>query len=110
MKRRRRTYNYKFTEKTHSKKGIWGLILAIVSILLGIVMVMISFQNQGNGMVYLGSGGVLSLLLALVALLLAFDGMHEEDRYRVFPMAATVVSLISLAGWIALYIIGLLEI
>lgn len=106
--RKRRKVNYKFTEKNHSVKGIVGLVTAVLSIIFGIGMIVISFLNQGNGTVYLGSGGVLALLIALAAFLLAMSSMREEKSYKVFPIAAAVVSVLSLAGGITLYIIGFL--
>lgn len=108
MRKRRRSYNYKFTEKTHSAKGILGLVLAILSIILGIVMIVISFENGGNGTIYLGSGGVLSLLIALTAFAFAIISMQEEERYRLFPVAATVTSVVALVCWLALYVVGFL--
>lgn len=108
MRRRRRAYNYKFTEKTHSIKGILGLILALSAILAGIGLVTVSFWSKGNGTVYLGSGGVLAMLLALTAFILAILSMKEENSYRIFPIAATVFGVIALAGWIAIYLLGFL--
>lgn len=107
MRKHHRSYNYKFTEKTHSATGMLGFALAILSMILGIVMIVISFENSGNGTVYLGSGGVLSLLIALTAFILAVISMQEEERYRLFPVAATIVSVIALVCWITLYVVGL---
>lgn len=109
MRRRRRSYNYKFTEKTHSVRGIWALVLALLSIGLGIAMIMISFWKDGAGDVYLGSGGILSMLLAFAAFLLAVSSLREEGSYRVFPVTATVVSLLGFLCWIAVYAVGFLE-
>ena len=105
---KRRRINYRFTEKEHSVKGIASLTLAVLSLILGIVMIVISFQNKGNGSVYLGSGGVLSLLMTIVAFVLAIQSMREENSYRLFPVIATLVSILALAGGISLYIIGFL--
>ena len=109
MRRRHRSYNYKFTEKTHSRKGILGLALAVISIVAGIVLIVISFQSKGNGTIYLGSGGVLSMLIGFTAFGLAIAAIGEENSYRIFPVAATIVSVISLLGWIAIYIVGFLR-
>lgn len=109
MKRRqRRTHNYKFTEKKHSVKGIAALVLALASLGLGIAMCIISARAGGAGSVYLGSMGVLSMLLALVAFGVAVSSLREEKSYRLFPVAATVASVLVLGGWIALYVVGFL--
>ena len=53
--RKRRRINYKFTEREHSVRGIVSLMIASLSVILEIVMIVISFQNKGNGSVYLGN-------------------------------------------------------
>lgn len=108
--RKHRSYNYKFTEKTHSVKGIAGLLLAVLSIVGGIAMTVISFSSDGNGTVYLGSGGILAMFCALAALVLSIGSMKEEKSYRVFPIAATIFSVLALAGWIGVYVMGFLGI
>lgn len=107
---KRRRINYRFTEREHSVKGIIGLMLAVLSIILGIIMIVISFQNKGNGSVYLGSGGMLALLMAIVAFVLAIQSMREENSYRLFPVTATLVSGLALVGGISLYAVGFLGI
>lgn len=108
MRRHHRTYNYKFTERRHSAKGIGGLILAILSLALGCVMIILSALNQGAGDVYLGSGGVLSMLLAFTAFVMAVSSFKEEKSYKVFPILATFFSILTLGGEIALYVLGFL--
>lgn len=110
MRKRRRISNYKFTEKTHSIRGMVGLGVGALSLLMGIVLVVISFRSKGNGNVYLGSFGVLALLLSVVAFVLSVLSIGEEDSYRVFPIAAMICSSISLAGWLGVYLAGILGI
>lgn len=107
MKKRRRI-NYKFTERNHSVKGIVSLLFALLSIILVMIMIVISFLNKGNGSMYLGSGGVLSLLIAMLAFVLAIQSMGEEKSYRLFPITATLVSGLALMGGVSLYVVGFL--
>lgn len=106
--RKRRRINYKFTERNHSVKGVVSLIVALLSMIWGMIMIIISFQNKGNGSVYLGSGGVLSLLMAMWAFILAIQSMREEKSYRLFPLTATLVSGVAFFGGISLYVLGFL--
>jgi len=110
MRKRRRTSNYKFTEKTHSVRGIVGLGIGALSFIIGIVLVVVSFKNKGNGSVYLGSFGVLALLLSVVAFVLSVLSIREEDSYRIFPVSAMICSTISLVGWLGVYLAGILGI
>lgn len=103
---RRRRRGYKFTEKKQSKRGIASLVLAVLSIVVFVVVTMNSFQHRGEGSMYLGSAGVSSMLLSVVALVLAIKSLTEENSFKLFPYLATVFSFLSAGVWIALYVVG----
>lgn len=105
--RRRRKYGYKFTEKTQSK-GIVAFILAVLSIAIFIYVIVNSFHHGGNGSMYLGSAGVSSMLVALVAVVLAVMSLREEESFKLFPYMSTVLSFLAAGMWIAIYVIGFL--
>ena len=104
--RRRRKYGYKVTEKTQSKKGIVAFILAVLSIAIFIYVIVNSFHHGGNGSMYLGSAGVSSMLVALVAVVLAVMSLREEESFKLFPYMSTVLSFLAAGMWIAIYVIG----
>lgn len=104
----KKAYKYKFAGKEHSRKGKAGLILAVLSLLSGVGLVAVSFVEKGNGNIYLGSGGALALLLALLAFVLGIQGMREENKYRVYPLLSLGLGLVSLAGWVTVYVMGAL--
>lgn len=105
---RHKGHNYKFSGKVHSKRGIFGLILALLSIFSGIALIVVSFLQKGHGDSYLASGGMLALLVAFIAFVLAIQGLREENSYRFFPLLALGFGLLALAGWIAIYVAGAL--
>lgn len=106
MATKRHRSGYKFTDKTQSKRGILAFVLAVVSIAIFVTVIVVSFQNRGNGSMYLGSAGVCSMLLSLVSFVLAILSLGEENSYKIFPYAATVVSFLSVGVWVALYVVG----
>lgn len=108
MKRHHRASNYKFTGRKQSARGIAGLTLTILSVALGIVVIALSVRARGAGTVYLGSVGVMSMLLAFLGLVLAAKSLREEKSFRAIPVAGTVCSVLALAGWITLYVVGFL--
>lgn len=106
MKKKRK--GYKFTKKKHSVKGIIALLMALLSIILGLAMIGYSFQNKGNGNEYLGIGGVSSLLIAFTALMIALSSLKEDGSYKLFPAVGTVMSVLAFGSWIAIYLAGVL--
>lgn len=108
MGRRRRSYNYKFTERTHSPKGIVGLLASLCSIGAGIGMILYSFLQGDEGNIYLAMGGFIAMIVAAVGFGLAVDGLREEIHYRLLPALALVFSVLALLGWIGIYVLGFL--
>ena len=97
---RRHRNGYRFTEKTHSKRGVAALFLSIISIGILVAAVVSSFDSRGNGSMYLGSAGVTSMLIGICALVLAVKSLGEEN--------STLCSLLITGIWVALYVIGFL--
>jgi hypothetical protein len=106
MAARRRRRTYKFTEKRQSKLGIAALMLAIFSIFIFGLVVANSFMHDGNGSMYLGSAGVSSMLLAVIAFVMAIRSLMDENVFKLFPYLSTIVSFLAAGGWIMLYVIG----
>lgn len=105
MKKRNR---YKFTEKKHSRRGMLACVLAAASIFALVYLVSESFLQGGNGSVYLGSAGILALVVAVVSFVQAVKSLREEDTFRGIPVASMALSLVAAGAWIALYTVGFL--
>ncbi|MBR5128354.1 MAG: hypothetical protein IKU69_07980 [Roseburia sp.] len=108
MRKKRRRGNYKFTEKKQSKRGIAGFLIAAVSIGIFIYVVWNSYTHRGAGSMYLGSAGVTSMILAVVATVFSVMSLKEENSFKVFPYLGTVCSVVALVTWIALYVMGMI--
>lgn len=106
-RKRKKRGNYKFTEKTQSKRGIAGFVLAAVSIGILVYVLWNSFLHEGAGSMYLGSAGVTSMLLSVVAFVVSVMSLREEDSFKLFPYLGTFCSGLVLAAWIGLYVIGI---
>ena len=86
---------YKFTDKKQSKRGIAAWILSVISLGGLIAVIACSFQDGGNGSMYLGSAGVSSMFVGVIALFNAIVSLREENSYRFFPYLATVCSFLA---------------
>lgn len=101
----RRRNSYKFADKKHSKRGKISLALAVLSLIAAIGMVVLSIQNDGNANVYIGSAGLLALILTVVSLVIGLSSLLEES-YKLFPVLGSICSGLMLAGWVAVYVLG----
>lgn len=104
MKRKKRNV-YKFAQKKHSRMGKVSLSLAILSLLSGIGMIVLSIESKGQASVYVGSGGLLALILTAVSFLMGICSLKGED-YKLFSVLGSVSSGLMLAGWVSVYVLG----
>lgn len=101
--------HFKFTRKKRSKKGVIALIGAIFSGVSFFYVVSESFHHRGEGSVYLGSLGVLSLFISFAMLLLSYQSTKEEDTYKFEPYFSLGLSIVTFFAWMALYMMGLMQ-
>lgn len=106
MRQKKHRRGYKFTEKTHSKKGMLAWGIAVFSIIVFFYVISNSFRHEGAGSMYLGSAGITSMLLAVISAVLAVMSLREEDSFKLFPYLAIITSFLAAGVWIAIYICG----
>ncbi len=103
--RQKKKNGFKFAGKKHSRRGKISLLLALASVLAGVGMVAFSIQNDGNASVYVGSAGLFALFISLASLVIGLSSLKEES-YKLFPVLGSVCSALTLAGWVAVYMLG----
>ena len=81
-------------------------VLAVASIFALFYLIGASFYQKGNGSIYLGSIGILALIVALTAFVQAVKSLREEDTFRKIPIVSMVLSILAAGAWIALYTVG----
>lgn len=106
MRGNRRRRNYKFTEKTHSKRGIFATVLALMLLVLYGVFLYLAFAGDGNLSAYYGSAGVLAMLVSFACMIFAAGSMREENSFQLFPRLGLVLSLADVACWAGTYVLG----
>lgn len=106
---RRRRNSYKFTEKTHSKRAMISAGIAGASLLMYLIFIYLSYKVGGTLSAYYGSFGFLAMIAAIVALVMAFTTLKEEDSFTFFPKLALATSVLSTLCWVGTYISGFLR-
>lgn len=105
MKRKKRK-NYKFTEKKHSGPGAVALVSSFVPLLLFGYAVAISYLKGGHAEEKIGCIGIAAILVALLTLKVSIQEARKENVIKKVPVAGAILSVLMLAGWIAVYVLG----
>ena len=104
--KRKRHKNYKFTEKKHSGPGAVALVFSFVPLALFLYAVALSYLKGGHADEKTGCIGIAAVLAALVTLRVCVHEARRENIIKRVPVAGAVLSVLMLAGWTAVYVIG----
>lgn len=106
--RKEKKTKLKFKGRKHSRRGIFSMFLALLSISGFIAAAVMSSNAKGAGGQLLGIMGLLCLLLAVIGFVLAVKSLHEQDIYYFPPVFGAVANGIMLLVLVALYLIGIM--
>lgn len=105
---RRRTRKFKFTEKKQSVKGLLSVVFDIAAVVTILDTVIVSVAAGGEADLYIGSRGVLALILSAAGLILGVSGVREKDVFQAVPRGGTIAGLIVTAAIVCVYVFGML--
>lgn len=106
MRNKRRRGSYKFTEKTHSRRGMTASLMAMLLLVWYLVFVYLAFTQNGQLSAYYGSAGVMAMLLSFVTIVVAAGTFKEENSFKLFPRLGLFLSLLDIVCWCGSYIWG----
>lgn len=96
-----------FTDKTQSAKGILSIILGIMSAGTCVILVVMSFVQQGNAGSYVGSTALVAIITAGIGLGYALAALKEEETKRTPIIIGLLLNLLILCVWVILFINGI---
>ncbi|MDD6208252.1 MAG: DUF6142 family protein [Clostridiales bacterium] len=104
---KKRSSNYKFTDKIHPPKAIASVGLEILTLVLFFTACYLSFQNRGNGTMCVGVLGMLAFLSSLFGLYLGIKSIQtkQELHYR-FPVLGIGGNGLLAVLFLLMYILG----
>ncbi|MDE6887299.1 MAG: hypothetical protein K2P45_01425 [Eubacterium sp.] len=105
-KKARADKNYKFTGKKHSGPGTAALIFSFAPLILFFYAVAVSYQRGGQAPEKIGCIGIAAMLAALMTLWISIREARKENILKKVPVTGAVLSVLMLAGWMAVYVIG----
>lgn len=90
--------NYIFTNKKHSHRAIMSVILGSISMISMLIVVYMTYKQDGEANAGYGVTGLLATLFSIVGLLLGIITAQEKVYYRLFPWLGIVLNTLVLAG------------
>ncbi len=105
-KRARADKNYKFTQKRHSRMGAAALFFSFVPLLMFGYAVWVSYTRGGQAPEKIGCIGIAAMLAACMTLRISVREVRKENVIKNVPVTGAVMSVLMLAGWSAVYVIG----
>jgi hypothetical protein len=74
--------------------------------LLMVVLVIISYLSKGEAGIYVGSIGLTALVIALIGFVRGLASFKERECYYLFSKIGSIINVIIIALWVAIYMIG----
>ncbi|MDE7312347.1 MAG: hypothetical protein K2N87_12125 [Eubacterium sp.] len=105
-KKQRADKNYKFSGKKHSGPGTAALVFSFVPLALFFYAVSVSYLRGGQAPAKIGCIGIAAVLSALWTLRISVREARKENIRKKVPVTGAVLSVLMLAGWTAVYVIG----
>lgn len=90
--------NYIFTNKKHSHRAIMSTILGSISTISLVIVVYMTYQQNGEATVGYGVTGLLATLFSLTGLILGIVTVRNKEYYRIFPWLGIALNLLALGG------------
>lgn len=104
----RRYRSYKFTDKHHSKGGIRSSIAGAIAFVCTGGDVYFAFTSKGNAGNVVALFGVLAIICCCYGTFVGSQSFKEEECYYLFSRLGTIVNLLLLIFWIAVFGMGFL--
>lgn len=98
---------YKFTNKSHTKRGLLSSGIGFFALLLLGGLFYLSYEQSGNAEAYAGVLGFLSMAGSAAGVMLAAESFREEDKFYLFSYVGCILNGALLVGWILLYVLGM---
>lgn len=105
-KKARADKNYKFSGKKNSGPAAAALVCSFAPLALFFYAVSVSYMQGGQAPEKIGCIGIAAILAAFLTLWISIREARKENIKKKVPVSGAVLSVLMLAGWTAVYVIG----
>ena len=94
MKKTQRKYIY--SNKEHTKKGIFSTVLAVLSFIFLMLMIIVSYARRGEVGGSFGATAFLCTVFAAVGIILGALGKSEPDKFYLFSYIGIIWNVVDI--------------
>ncbi len=99
---------FKFTDRSHSVRGLISIIAGGISLVTLLVLSVISSFSKGNGGLIIGVIGMLSFAISVAGFILGIKGCREKEIYYTAPITGMVLNGFLSIIFFVLYMMGII--
>lgn len=103
----RNRVSYASVDKYKSVPGLISILMGAGTVLGILILFVVSYVKQGNAGIWIGAVGILFLLVAFVAIVVAIFGLRDPDAQHGRPVIGLFENMVIFVLIILLYISGL---
>lgn len=90
-------FEYKFSNRKHSTKGIMSTVFGSISLISLIVVVVLSYLKKGDVPIGYGFTGLFAAVFSTIGLTLGIMAVKEWDKFKVFGWIGIGINGVTLA-------------
>lgn len=101
-------YRYTFAQQKQAEGGIYSVVLAVVSFILFLAAVAVSFflQEYVISQALIGGISICAMLMALYGFIMGMVSFSAKDRIHSLCTAGAIANGLIMVGWLGLYLLG----
>ena len=101
-------YRYSFAQQKQAEGGIYSVVLAVISFVLFLAAVAVSFflQEYVISQALIGGISVCAILLAFYGFIIGMVSFSAKDRIHSYCTAGAIANGLIMVGWLGLYLLG----
>ncbi len=102
-------YRYAFAQQKQAEGGIYSVVLAVISFILFLAAVSVSFflQEYVISQALIGGISVCAMLLAIYGFFMGLFSFSAQDRSHSLCTAGAIANGLLMVGWLGLYLMGI---
>ncbi len=102
-------YRYAFAQQKQAEGGVYSVVLAVISFILFLAAVSVSFflQEYVISQALIGGISVCAMLLAIYGFFMGLFSFSAPDRSHSLCTAGAIANGLLMVGWLGLYLMGI---